>query len=81
MAAIAEDIHRKKFLERKAKAKAGDDLTKTRISFTKETRQQMLALYPEGSADRARIERIIHNEQAVLNLFQRGSPVVTAAGG
>lgn len=78
MAAFAEEVHREAFLRRKAK---GDDLSNARIPFSKETRQKMVDMYPEGSADRDRIERIIKNEQAVLNIFSSGDPKITTAGG
>jgi hypothetical protein len=77
MASFAAEVHRTKFLERLGR---GDDLTSCRISYTSETRAKMVAIYPVGSANRARIEGIIKNDQAVLNIFSRMTPKITTEG-
>ncbi len=75
---IAEEVHRREFLKRQAK---GDDLLKSRIKYAKETRLQMINAYPEGSAERSHLEKLLPDDQAVLNKFVRMKPPVGASGG
>lgn len=78
MVHIAKEVHRREFLKRQAK---GDDLMKSRIKYAKETRLQMINAHPEGSAERSHIEKLLPDDQAVLNKFTKMKPPVMASGG